>query len=172
MLKTFNWHALRSVLDGAYYVTVGAIPDEYLTYNIMAARHDFKRNVGDKDLLLDVANQWKIEAARRHLVIGPRRVLPWLDKDKAKTGHPRLIGVLFECPGCGEMHAVTTTAPNQLGAKWTWNGSYERPTITPTILRQDNGKTVCHVSVSDGNATFLGDCPHALSGSTIELPEC
>lgn len=168
---SYKWNVLKALADGSCYTTVEAIPDDHLVYNIMSAKHDFKTNRGDKDLLLDVVNQWSAEAKRRSLVIGPRRVVPWLDSDPSSPNRSKLIGVAFECPGCGEMHAVTTTQKNSVGAQWTWNGNWELPTITPSILRRDENKTICHVVVSEGKAKFLPDCPHALSDTEVELPE-
>lgn len=99
------------------------------------------------------------------------------------------LGYTFECPGCGEMHAVYTDNAKP-GANWQFNGSLERPTFSPSILvrgtqRQSDEEIdrimkgekieprprVCHSFVTDGRIQFLGDCTHALAGQTVELPE-
>jgi hypothetical protein len=93
--------------------------------------------------------------------------------------------VLFWCPGCSEGHQV------YIGT-WTWNGSLDLPTFTPSVLIRGNqwpkdeypeyhkaahgsvpagGETVCHTFVTDGRIQFLGDCTHALAGQTVDLPE-
>lgn len=91
----------------------------------------------------------------------------------------------FKCPGCkGSHHIPTGAAPNA----WGWNGSYEQPTFTPSILTWWGGvdenavpnekgikwnerKYVCHSFVTDGKIQFLGDCTHALAGQTVDLPD-
>lgn len=77
--------------------------------------------------------------------------------------------------------------------KWGFNGDYERPTFTPSVLvggvqieQDENGKwtgewicdadgkplpLVCHSFVTDGQIQFLGDCTHALAGQTVPLPD-
>ena len=75
--------------------------------------------------------------------------------------------VSFSCPGCGWPHdinvAVNPAAPNR--PVWTWNGSDEKPTFSPSILvtgGELNG--ICHSFVRDGQIQFLSDCKHALAG--------
>lgn len=82
---------------------------------------------------------------------------------------------LFDCPGCGNSHAVNTIIPHTNGARWNFNGDVDKPTFTPSILIKtewgDGRKFICHSYVTDGNIQFLGDCTHKLAGQTIELPE-
>lgn len=109
----------------------------------------------------------------------------------------------FECPGCGSRHAVNVTnppEPEDPGFKdyphWGWNGDYERPTLTPSVLvktghhcaggpptaechlcrrAQEQGRPsrcqVCHSFVRDGRIQFLADSTHRLAGQTVELSE-
>lgn len=102
-------------------------------------------------------------------------------------------GQVFFCPGCKETHVLHVEGP---GAIWSWNGSQERPTFTPSILHQSGhyaaperdrcwctwnlehpenpapfGCHRCHSYVKDGRIQFLSDCTHALAGQTVELPE-
>ena len=96
-------------------------------------------------------------------------------------------GVHFFCPGCKEVHTIRY-APTG----WTWNGSLEKPSFTPSVLvngheliHDENGrwtgdykrdgsgnliKSLCHSFVTDGRIHFLGDCTHALSGQSVDLP--
>lgn len=86
----------------------------------------------------------------------------------------------FWCPGCQEMHVVTSG--------WSFNGDYERPTFSPSVLvtwRHPKGHTNanpapvgydgeyveerCHTYITDGRIQFLGDCTHELAGQTIPL---
>lgn len=97
----------------------------------------------------------------------------------------------FECPGCGENHGVTVADEGVPHPCWTWNGSFEAPTLHPSVLAKgvkslseaevqaylDTGKLpqpapyVCHSWVKDGMIQFLDDCTHALAGQTVVLPD-
>lgn len=84
--------------------------------------------------------------------------------------------VSFKCPGCSDQHVIPVT-----GSKaWGFNGSMERPTLTPSILCRYSGvaegtdapvNDVCHSFVTDGRIQFLSDSTHALAGQTVDLPE-
>lgn len=104
---------------------------------------------------------------------------------------------MFYCIGCEQHHAVYIQGeylPNEKGPRWTWNGSKELPTFSPSILIQyhiwtppvtaenhDQWKKepweqkkvnfVCHTFIRDGNIQYLGDCTHKLAGQTIPLPD-
>jgi Family of unknown function (DUF6527) len=84
--------------------------------------------------------------------------------------------ILFECPGCGCLHAVSVDAPNVMGAIWSWNGSFELPTFTPSILVTANYTDpkrmgdICHSYVTNGRIQFLCDSTHELAGQTVDLP--
>ena len=83
---------------------------------------------------------------------------------------------LFLCPGCNEVHQVHTATPSDAtGAKWSFNGDVEKPTISPSLLVRwpDNIKpdNVCHSFIKDGMIQFLSDCTHSLAGQTVELPD-
>lgn len=90
--------------------------------------------------------------------------------------------LMFRCPGCAEMHCVQVGEGP--GPRWGFNGSYERPTFTPSILvrwsepsdipeefddTSRDKQMVCHSFVADGQIQFLGDCTHALAGRTVPL---
>lgn len=82
----------------------------------------------------------------------------------------------FFCPGCKTHHTVTVSEKNVSGAGWHWNGSLEKPTLSPSVLvRWDFGEErkprVCHSFVRDGKIQFLNDCTHSLAGQTVDLPE-
>lgn len=90
---------------------------------------------------------------------------------------------VFFCPGCKCGHFVND--------KWTFNGNYEKPTFSQSILvesvempeelsipwkdvplgkRHPEAKdTRCHSYVTGGNIQFLDDCTHELKGQTVEL---
>ncbi len=97
--------------------------------------------------------------------------------------------VAFMCPGCKELHQIRVQGEGR--PMWSWNGSYDAPTFTPSVLVQglqavkdEQGKwtgeyvrdgegmplpRVCHSFVTDGRIQFLGDCTHALAGQTVAL---
>lgn len=96
--------------------------------------------------------------------------------------------LLFWCPGCDGAHQVQVG--EGAGPRWTFNGDYDRPTFTPSILvrgtepitdddhrrimageRVEPRPLVCHSFVTDGQIRFLGDCTHALAGWTVPLPD-
>lgn len=77
--------------------------------------------------------------------------------------------IAFECPGCGSAHRV-------IPGRWTWNGSLELPTFSPSVLvtwtyGDSHEPRRCHSFVRDGRIEFLGDCTHDLAGKTVDLPE-
>ncbi|WP_144378546.1 DUF6527 family protein [Mesorhizobium amorphae] len=96
----------------------------------------------------------------------------------AEGGH-----FFFWCPGCKEPHIV--------GPTWGFNGDYDRPTFTPSVLvrgnktmKDQNGRwtgdwerdaagnlipEICHSFVTDGQIQFLGDCTHAMAGQNVPL---
>lgn len=86
--------------------------------------------------------------------------------------------IQFYCPGCQRSHAIQSGS--DFGPNWTWNGSLDRPTFTPSVLVTYDGKdagigrappAVCHSFVTDGRIQFLTDCTHALAGQTVDLPK-
>ncbi len=95
-------------------------------------------------------------------------------------------GLMFWCPGCDGAHQVRVGDGS--GPRWGFNGDYDRPTFTPSVLvrgtqpmtddehrrimageRVEPRPFVCHSFVRDGQIQFLGDCTHALAGQTVAL---
>ena len=91
--------------------------------------------------------------------------------------------VAFHCTGCGNAHMIDKT-------KWGFNGDFEKPTITPSILVTGTQRLtdeeydkimggekivprplVCHSFVTDGRIQYLNDCTHDLKGQTVNLEE-
>lgn len=107
----------------------------------------------------------------------------------------------FWCPGCEEMHPIKVRDGQSGSPSWNWNGDYEKPTFSPSILitngcKMPNHTTgtpcwctfnaekiakgeepsiftcgVCHSYVREGRIEFLNDCTHAFAGQTVDLPE-
>jgi hypothetical protein len=88
----------------------------------------------------------------------------------------RLGDYMLLCPGCNHVHIVSTATPSDAtGAKWSFNGDVEKPTISPSLLVRwpDNIRlyNVCHSFIKDGAIQFLSDCTHSLAGQTVALPD-
>ena len=86
--------------------------------------------------------------------------------------------VFFACPGCKRTHAVNTG--HDLQPVWSWNGSHDAPTFSPSVLVTYDGADAgaggapparCHSFVRDGKIEFLNDCTHNLVGQTVDLED-
>ena len=70
----------------------------------------------------------------------------------------------YWCPGCNFIHALSPDIHK-------FNGDFDRPTFTPSVLYDYSEEHRCHSYINDGNIQFLNDCSHSLAGQTVELPE-
>lgn len=98
--------------------------------------------------------------------------------------------LMFFCPACQCGHAVWLQGPT----KWTWNGSFEKPTFAPSLLvtqvvadppvtpenldqwnqnpwPQTKVEKRCHSHVTDGMINYCADSTHALAGKTIPMED-
>lgn len=97
------------------------------------------------------------------------------DREKVKGWKEGMADLSFFCPGCECDHGVWVR-PNKnilTDSCWTWNGSMDKPTFSPSILVQTSYKDVqkvCHSFVKNGQIQYLSDCTHKLAGQTIDLP--
>lgn len=82
-------------------------------------------------------------------------------------------GFLHWCPGCQGAHMIHTNEPNdRTGARWTWDGNREAPTVSPSILVHATAVSPrCHYFLRGGRLEFCGDSAHALAGQVVELPD-
>ena len=83
--------------------------------------------------------------------------------------------IVWFCPGCNREHKVPVIKKNQAGGiMWSWNGSLDSPTLSPSI-RIDYGNTLmggmCHSWVKNGSIEFCGDCTHHLKGQTVPMKD-
>ncbi len=91
-----------------------------------------------------------------------------------KPGEPDFS---FNCPACKQLHGVWTSSKNNKGAKWSFNGNIDKPTITPSLdikwYKTGTNEIVrrCHSVITAGMISFCGDCTHNLAGQVIEIPE-
>jgi hypothetical protein len=69
------------------------------------------------------------------------------------------------CPGCMCGHGIEVPY-------WSWNGSLDKPTFTPSLLVNGSMPEIrCHSFITDGKIQFLSDCFHKLAGQTVEIPD-
>lgn len=79
--------------------------------------------------------------------------------------------VQFFCFGCKCPHYVNVAHcdTNPQRPVWGFNGSYEKPTFTPSVLVDLGQGRVCHSFVTDGRIQYLTDSFHELAGQTVDL---
>lgn len=69
------------------------------------------------------------------------------------------------CPACKCGHG--------LDSRWTFNGNYDKPTFSPSLLIQGHLGSdkygTCHSFIRDGMIQFCSDSTHELSGKTVPL---
>lgn len=114
----------------------------------------------------------------------------------ARIKHQGNGAISFQCPGCGDYHTLPVVPGDR--ASWGWNGSIDKPTLTPSILvrsghyashwkagdpcwckfkaehpteEPDFECVICHSYITDGQIQFLSDCTHDLAGQTVSLRE-
>lgn len=98
--------------------------------------------------------------------------------DSGKPTERRVRQHYYWCSGCDALHGIAINPDkNSLGAGWTFTGTLECPTYSPSQLSRWEGtvngkptKRVCHTFIRNGKAEFLSDCTHALAGQTVPLP--
>lgn len=52
---------------------------------------------------------------------------------------------------------------------WGFNGDFDVPTFTPSLLCKFSSDYVCHSFITDGRINYCGDCTHGYSGQTLDL---
>lgn len=71
-------------------------------------------------------------------------------------------GIAHWCPGCDESHAVCTRGDRAKGPLWSWNGSLDAPSLSPSV----------RIVLYGGSAgTDVRSVCHALAGRIVELPD-
>src|SRR4051812_4201754 len=84
---------------------------------------------------------------------------------------------LHWCAGCGHGHTYQVKQPTR--PNWTFNGSIDKPTFTPSMrvflpahgegMKHSPEQTICHYFLTDGMIRYLPDCQHRLAGKTMPL---
>lgn len=81
--------------------------------------------------------------------------------------------LMVRCPGCIELGGsgnIAVPVNTADGTGWTWNGSLDAPTLSPSLLTK-RAEGVCHSFLTDGVFAYLGDCTHSLAGCNTAAPE-
>lgn len=80
----------------------------------------------------------------------------------------------FMCPGCNKTHIIydKESEVSDTSLEWDFNGDYENPTLSPSVLINGSSKdSRCHSFIIEGKIKFLPDCNHGLRNKIVELPE-
>lgn len=78
---------------------------------------------------------------------------------------------VFHCPGCGYDHPFHVGGDRAKHPQWSFNGSVDRPTFSPSLVVNKGRPNCCHSFVTDGKIKFLDDSFHGLKGTTVDLPD-
>jgi hypothetical protein len=79
----------------------------------------------------------------------------------SKQGH-----VIYWCFGCRQYHGCDTLQENKNGGKWEWNGSFENPSLKPSIRFYNPD---CHHHVTDGKIVYHSDCSHDFQNQEVSM---
>jgi len=82
--------------------------------------------------------------------------------------------IIYHCVGCNQKHLIPVLPKTAIDqpSPWQWNGSLEKPTLSPSILQHPAGDIPrCHHYLKEGKIQFLSDCDHEYAGQTVELTE-
>ena len=91
-------------------------------------------------------------------------------------GHVAYLAAL--CPACGFEHAFSVDLDGHgkwqgNGDAWSFNGDYESPTFSPSMLSNrdsvDEHHPLCHSFLQDGVWQFLEDCTHDMVGQHVAM---
>lgn len=84
--------------------------------------------------------------------------------------------LMIFCPACQCGHGIWITEKSPSGGQWQFNGNFEKPTFTPSLLvapfaKADDPIKRCHSNITDGMISYGSDCGHALAGKTVPLED-
>ena len=81
---------------------------------------------------------------------------------------------VLTCPAtlCYKHHIPIEGSP-----KWNWNGSLDRPTLTPSVRvvwkygENPEQELCCHFNLTDGVIHFSADCTHEFAGKSVDIKD-
>lgn len=78
-------------------------------------------------------------------------------------GKLRIIedGYMAYCPGCKGYHLFDE--------RWQFDGNFEQPTFSPSLIANPNSDRRCHSFVRNGCWEFLSDSFHELKGQIVPM---
>lgn len=76
----------------------------------------------------------------------------------------------FRCPACKRAHLMNTDRSFEGSPCWDFDGNYEKPTFSPSLLCRKDGPNRCHSFIKNGIIEFLGDCQHELANKHVPIP--
>lgn len=77
---------------------------------------------------------------------------------------------IFYCPGCKKTHPFEIKLhPGGRDSCWTWNGSLDNPTFSPSLLCERGKPNQCHCNVTSGKIVFHSDSWHKLKGQIVDM---
>ena len=86
-----------------------------------------------------------------------------------------IVLLAAHCPACGYEHSFRIDEAywsKENSSIWEFNGDYEKPTFTPSILVNKAGhpgRPICHSYVTDGQWVYLEDSTHEYAGLTVPM---
>jgi hypothetical protein len=96
----------------------------------------------------------------------------------------RYTSLVFVCPGCVAgardngypgyegLHMLPVNSPNIGKPSWDFDGNFDLPTLSPSILTKGGYlKGVCHSFLKEGIFQFLSDCDHPLKDQFVPIPD-
>ena len=78
---------------------------------------------------------------------------------------------IFYCPGCKCDHYFWCGDNHKIS--WHWNGSYEKPTVNPSIkvTLPVAEKKYCHFFIREGKIEYCGDSWHGFANKTVDMQD-
>lgn len=109
--------------------------------------------------------RWRFDREIMHRIVERLGYIPWVAY--GISGHPDdgpLFGVRCVCPVChnfaGRIQFLPTPRDGLQPVLWWWNGSMDRPTVTPSIRTNAPPECSFHVYVTDGQIIDAGTPAH------------
>ena len=99
------------------------------------------------------------------------KVMRCLDADDVHYGY------YMKCPACGFGHVYWTERAQANGAKWTFNGDMDKPTLRASMLAvatpdYPSGPKRCHFFVTDGKIQYCSDTSNKdYAGKTVKMED-
>lgn len=92
-----------------------------------------------------------------------------------KDDHIGMLSAL--CPACDFEHSFRVDLVGhgkwENGNFWSFDGNYEKPTFSPSMLSNPGGledfHPICHSFLENGIWRYLGDCTHDMANQEVPM---